>query len=343
MKICHVNLASGFSGGERQTLQLIKQQLTEGTELIAVVNPKSPLVVELQTLPIELHFAKHYLYSHSRKITAGCDVIHVHEGRGIYWALLQNALTGLPYIITRRIDNLFKNRWLSNLAYRKSAALVGLSSEIVCNLRSQFPNNRCYKIPSSPVSYDVNCDQIHSIKNQYHGKFIVIHAANMLKHKGFNLSVEAARYLQSSHPDIHFCLLGDGPEREALETQAAVLSNVSFVGKIRNMGDWFSSADLLIHPSYSEGLGSVILEALGFYLPVIGANVGGIPDIIEPGVSGLLCEKGNAKDLAEKIVHIYESEMLRARLRAGAEKKLPTFDIAHTSAQYSQVYSEIGL
>jgi glycosyltransferase involved in cell wall biosynthesis len=78
-------------------------------------------------------------------------------------------------------------------------------------------------------------------------------------------------------------------------------------------------------------------------LPVIGANVGGIPDIIEPGVSGLLCEKGNAKDLAEKIVQIYDSEMLRARLRAGAEKKLPTFDIAHTSTQYSQVYSEIGL
>ncbi len=67
MKICHVNLASGFSGGERQTLQLIKQQLTEGAELVAVVNPKSPLVVELQTLPIELHLAKHYLYSHSRK------------------------------------------------------------------------------------------------------------------------------------------------------------------------------------------------------------------------------------------------------------------------------------
>lgn len=341
MKICHVNLASGFSGGERQTLQLIKQQLTEGYELVVVANPKSPFCDEIRKLDCKLVLASHFTKQHSKTVIEGCQVVHVHEGRAIYWALLQNLWHHIPYIVTRRIDNPLKNKWLSNLAYNRAAVLVGLSNEIVQRIRERHPNKEIHKIPSSPVKYPVVQDKVAAIKQDYAGKFLVIQAANMLKHKGFDVTISAAKVLSERQPEIHFLLLGDGKEKENLELQASGLKNVSFVGKQSNMGDWFSAADVLVHASYSEGLGSVILEAIGAGLPAIGSDAGGIPDIIEHEVSGLLFPTGNAEELANAIERVKTDSSLREKLTVGGQEKLKQFDIAYTSGLYKNIYNAL--
>ncbi|OOF00891.1 glycosyl transferase [Salinivibrio sp. MA351] len=342
MHICHVNLASGFSGGERQTLTLIKQQLAMGYRLTVVVNPKSQLADEIRALEqCQLVLCKHYTRRHERSITATCDLVHVHEGRAIYWALLQRLLHNVPYIVTRRIDNPLKKKWLSQLAYRKASALVGLSSEIIHQLEKHYPDAKLVKIPSSPVTYPVSQDKVEKIKAQFHRKFLVIHAANMYAHKGFDVTIKAARLLANTSPNIQFCLLGDGKEREALELQAKGLSNVHFAGKQTNMGDWFAAADLLVHPSYSEGLGSVILEAMAAGLPVVATRAGGIPDIIEHGVTGHLIEPGNANQLAQRIEDITQQDALQAHLIAGSQQQAVTCDISQTALTYQTLYQKI--
>ncbi len=341
MNICHVNLASGYHGGENQTLQLIKQQVAMGYRLTVVANPKSPFAEAIRELGCRLILAKTYFQAHRHAATQGCDLIHVHEGRAIYWALLQHKLFGVPYIVTRRIDNPLKKKWLANIAYRNAKAAVGLSTEIVNCITSAYPSLTTYKIPSSPVSYLVDDSQVAQIRSQFGDKFLVIHAANMLKHKGFNVTIEAARQLEASHPNIHFALLGDGKERASLEAQANGLSNVSFMGKQSNMGCWFEAADLMVHPSYTEGLGSVILEGLQAGLPAIGSNAGGIPDIIEDRVSGLLITPGDAQGLANAIIEVQTHSELRASLIDGAQQKLRAFDIKHTALLYQEIYQKV--
>jgi glycosyltransferase involved in cell wall biosynthesis len=341
MKICHVNLASGYHGGENQTLQLIKQQIKLGYDLTVVANPKSPFAKAVEELDCKCILTKHYLLNHGRSITRGCEAIHVHEGRAIYWALLQHLLHGIPYIVTRRIDNPIKKKWLSNLAYNKSAAFVGLSREIVARISAAYPNKSVIRIPSSPVSYPSNAEAIAKIRQQFEQKFLVIHAANMLHHKGFDVTIEAARLLSSTEPAIQFVLLGDGKLRPELEAQASGLDNVAFMGKQFDMGNWFSAADLQVHPSYSEGLGSVILEGLDAGLPVVATNVGGIPDIIEHQRTGILIESGHAKQLAEAIVAIKSDEQLRQALMDGAQNKLNSFRIEYTAQRYQEIYSSL--
>ncbi|GAA5645556.1 glycosyltransferase family 4 protein [Vibrio proteolyticus] len=341
MNICHVNLASGYHGGENQTLQLIKQQIEMGYQLTVVANPKSPFADAIRQLDCQLVLAKNYFQAHARSVTDGCSLIHVHEGRAIYWALLQNVLHGVPYIVTRRIDNKMKKKWLANMAYRRATAVVGLSREIVRRISEAYPVLTTYQIPSSPVSYPVDETEAASIRQRFENKHLVIHAANMLTHKGFDVTIEAARRLEQSHPEIHFALLGDGKERATLETLATGLSNLSFVGKQSNMGSWFRAADLQVHPSYTEGLGSVILEGLHSGLPVIATNAGGIPDIIEDGVSGRLIEPGDAAALAEAIVQLSQNEALRQRLLAGAQHKLKDFYIEHTALLYQDIYQKV--
>lgn len=342
MKICHVNLASGFSGGERQTLQLIKQQVSEGYQLTVVMNPRSELVKEVRKLGCQIILATHFTKSHKKSITQDCIAIHVHEGRAIYWALIQHLLYGVPYIVTRRIDNPMKDKWLSKLAYRKASALIGLSREIVTRMSEFNPLNKIHKIPSSPVHYAIDQNKVNEISSRYRGKFIVIHAANMLKHKGFDVTVAAAKKLGIQNPRVQFLLLGDGPEREKLEREATGLTNIQFMGKQRDMGNWFAAADLLIHPSYSEGLGSVILEAMGAGLPVIGSNAGGIPDIIDHEQSGLLCEAGDHQQLAQCIDRLENDKVLRLQLQKGGNEKLKQFDIAYTASLYKNIYIQVA-
>ena len=104
------------------------------------------------------------------------------------------------------------------------------------------------------------------------------------------------------------------------------------------MGNWFAAADMLVHPSYSEGLGSVILEALEAKLPVVASRAGGIPDIVEDGQSGLLIEPGNAIQLAESILRIKHDPQLQKQLQEGAKHKLSDFRIEHTAERYQAIY-----
>ncbi|WPC74230.1 glycosyltransferase family 4 protein [Vibrio porteresiae] len=341
MKICHVNLASGYHGGENQTLQLIKQQIAMGYELTVVANPKSPFAEAIRQLDCRLVLATHYLRSHRRDITQDCQLIHVHEGRAIYWAWLQHLLFKIPYIVTRRIDNVMKKKWLATQAYSNANAVIGLSSDIVQKVHDAYPNIQTFKIPSSPVTYPVDAVALEKIQTQFSGKFLVIHAANMLKHKGFDVTIGAAKLLEKTHPDIHFALLGDGKERADLEQQAGSLSNLTFMGKQSNMGTWFAAADMQVHPSYTEGLGSVILEGLHSGLPVAASRAGGIPDIIEDHVSGLLIEPGNYQALADAILTIKEDAQLRETLATGALEKLQEFRIEHTAKLYQDIYERI--
>lgn len=340
--ICHINLASGYHGGENQTLQLIKQQIKMGYQLTVVANPSSPFFHKVSELPCRVVACKHYLLQHTKSVTQGCSLIHVHEGRAIYWAWLQNKLHNIPYIVTRRIDNPLKKKWLANQAYSNASALVGLSNMIASRIQAAYPNKMLEIIPSSPVTYPINEENVKLIKQQFAGQFLIIHAANMLKHKGFDVTLAAAKQLQEIGSPVHFALLGDGKERTTLEQQAKSLSNVTFMGKQSNMGDWFAAADLLIHPSYSEGLGSVILEAMGSGLPVIGTNAGGIPDIIEDNYSGLLIEPGDAHHLANSITKIRTDEQLREKLSTGRKQKLTTFQIEYTALRYQELYSRVA-
>ena len=341
MHICHINLASGFSGGERQTLQLIKEQIKNGYTLTVIANPKSLFYKEIEKLNCKLVAIKHYLLGHKHLLTKDCELVHVHEGRAIYWAYFQSVLFNTPYIVTRRIDNPLKKKWLANKAYSKASALVGLSDAIIDQLEKTYKDNQLFKIPSSPVIYPVDSLQVKSIKERFKDKFIVVQASNLLVHKGHNTTLEAAAILNDINKNIHFVILGDGPEREQLEEKAKKLSNVTLVGKQVDMGNWFAAANLFIHPSYSEGLGSVILEAIQAGLPVIGSDAGGIPDIIEDEVSGLLFKSSDSTALAKAIERVESSLSLQNKLKTGGKEKLKIFDISTTAKSYEAIYETI--
>ena len=148
--------------------------------------------------------------------------------------------------------------------------------------------------PAPPVKRD----RTEPLKLLYLGRLSV--------EKGTDVLLSA---LAALPPDFRFELsvVGEGPERKKLQEQAVDLgldNGVRFEGFRTNIGDYLAAADALIMPSRTEGLPMTLVEAAAFGKPVIGSDVGGIPDIVEHEKNGILVPSENVPALGDAILQL---------------------------------------
>src|SRR5690606_23455936 len=123
--------------------------------------------------------------------------------------------------------------------------------------------------------------------------------------------IRAAEALERSHPDVHFILVGSGRDEQKILEAARALSNMTFVGWVNNVGDHLAAFDLFAFPSQREGLGSILIDAMQFGLPIVATSVGGIPDLIVHGHNGILIEEDDSDALADAIARLSSDQPLR--------------------------------
>ena len=126
-----------------------------------------------------------------------------------------------------------------------------------------------------------------------------------------------------------------------LRRQASDLDNVEFVGRVDNVGDYYSAMDIFAFPSREEALGSAMLEAMSCGLPVIGSDVGGIPEVVRPGENGFLFPNGDAYALYDAIVKLAHSSELREQLGVGARELVETRRVDIVAEDYMAVYDRV--
>lgn len=339
MHICHVNLASGFSGGERQTINLIKELACQGVLQTLVAKKGSRLFDELKdVVNLEYRECSHFLLGHRG---GNWDIIHCHDGKAVYWGFIESLLRKTPYIITRRVDNQLGSGFLTSSAYSRADVVVCLSRAIQNVVRERFDYLKTIVIPSSYSEFPADPQRVLQIRNQYQGKRLVGQAGRLLTHKGYQVTIEAARILYRSMPDLQFIFLGDGPDEAWLRSLAADLPCVNFLGHQDDVGNWLAALDIFVFPSLSEGLGSTILEAMQHGVPVIAAEAGGIPDIVHHKRTGLLVAPGSPYDLVRAIQLLLEDPGLSSNIVVGAKCMLGDFSPQATVRKYLELYSSI--
>ncbi|MEI6745707.1 MAG: glycosyltransferase [Methylococcaceae bacterium] len=342
LKIAHINLAKGLRGGENQTLAMI-QGLQNFHIKQTLICRKNSL---LEQQAVKLHIPVIAIYKpfllNVTKLKS-FDLIHVHEGRSIYFALVVNLLFNLPFLVTRRILNKPREKWLTKLAYRKAGLIVSVSQKIDAVMRDFCPNQKFKIIPDIARHLESNPKEIANLKAQFEDKFIVGHVGALDDAiKNQSLILKTANQLRE-HKNIIFILLGVGKDETKLKNLADELNlpNVIFEGFKTNIADYFALFDIFVYPSKEEGLGSAILEAFHFKKPVIAANVGGIPDILGDNEYGLLVNPFDDHELAEKIMALYQDETLRNHYaEAGFERK-EAFSSDKICGDYYQLYQQI--
>nr|WP_238943091.1 N-acetyl-alpha-D-glucosaminyl L-malate synthase BshA [Planococcus beijingensis] len=151
---------------------------------------------------------------------------------------------------------------------------------------------------------------------------VMIHVSNFRNVKRVQDVVETFSQARQQL-DCKLLLVGDGPEMGRIIQQVQDLGledDVLFLGKRDSLAEFYNISDIKILLSEKEAFGLVLLEAMACGVPVIGSNIGGMPEIIEPGVNGYLVELGDTKQAAEYAIEMMSDEKKLEELRQGALK-----------------------
>jgi glycosyltransferase involved in cell wall biosynthesis len=176
----------------------------------------------------------------------------------------------------------------------------------------------------------------------------VVGAAGRLSpDKGFAVFVEAAALAARADPALGFVLFGEGPLRQKLERQAAVAGLAGrFVlpGFRTDLDRFIPFLDLLVLPSFTEGLPNVVLEAFAAGVPVVATAVGGTPEVVEDGTNGFLVPPADAAALARRIRDALATEEGGREFgRRGRERVLREFTFPAQARAYQRLFQELGV
>jgi glycosyltransferase involved in cell wall biosynthesis len=186
-------------------------------------------------------------------------------------------------------------------------------------------------------------DRARRHRDRFAGKFIVGHiAAFDFAHKGQTFLIEAAQRIERLHPEIHFLLLGAGRDEAALRVLAAQRRNVTIEGWTDHVGDYLAAFDVFAFPSIREGLGSILLDAMQFGLPIVASRAGGIPDLVEDERNGLLVPAQDAVALTRAISRLFSDPALRNAMAQTNKLTAHEYGPAIMAERYLKIYSDVA-
>jgi glycosyltransferase involved in cell wall biosynthesis len=221
-----------------------------------------------------------------------------------------------------------------------------------------FKNIDLFIAPSLRIKKDFMKTGILNIKNIYTGikllKYSKLNEGNNLlyvgrlsKEKGVEYLLKAMIDIMKKIPTVHLNITGSGPEKENLEELIKKLKlekYVSLIGQVPNkdIEIYYKISNILIVPSIcAECLPIVCLEAMSAGRPIIGSNVGGIPELIDNGKNGYLIKPRNPKKIAKKVLKLLSNRKLMEEMGENGRKKAEQFNIKKHIEEIGKVYQEL--
>jgi len=175
--------------------------------------------------------------------------------------------------------------------------------------------------------------------------FRIICVARLVHVKGLETLVKAMGMIKSK-AEVHAYVVGAGPLRsklQALIDETGLTDTVKLCGFLPDEEKlaYLAKSDLFVLPSLYEPIPIAILEALAAGLPVVASDVGGISELVRPGVNGLLVKPGNPDDLAAAISNLINDSKLRRRLASNARESVRKYDWPVVAEKYLLFYQEL--
>lgn len=209
---------------------------------------------------------------------------------------------------------------------------------------TQKANSKTYIIPNG-----INYYKLQSMRGNSNFKLknsSVFFIGRLTEIKGVDILLKAVPIVKREIPEIKVYIAGDGPLKKELIDMTKKLNienNVEFLGFIseNEKNSYLKSVDICAFPSRYEPFGIVLLEAMACKRPVIGSKVGGIPFVIEDKKTGLLFEKDNIEELAEKIIFLLNNKKIRWKMGKMGEDRAKKFTWEKVAQMTVSLYKEI--
>ena len=372
LRVAHVIASSSYGGAEQALVTLLGALDPRRYTCWVVCPPGGPLCAAyarhangLLPLPLGTRDAASWprLVAWLRALRP--DVVHTHLWTADLWGGLAAALAGVPARVATVHGEYFRADAVAGLVrarrhalartYRAVYALhhrvIAVSRAVAHDLR-QRPG-----VPVAPsrlrvVPNGLDLARVEAIQPLSRaalgvppGAPLIACVGNLFPIKGQRWLIEALTLLRQHLPAAHLLLVGDGPDRAALEQLAAARGQqpyVHFLGARADAPAILAASDMVAVPSLAEGLPLAPLEALALGRPVVATRVGGLPEIITHGTTGLLVPPAAPEALASALLTLLTQPAyavaLAERGRAWARER---FTPAAMAAGVTRVYAEL--
>jgi L-malate glycosyltransferase len=359
----HVDTARTWRGGQNQVLLTVNGLRSIGHRAALVAHPHGELRQRAQEgldlIPIaprtEMDLTAAWRFSRLvRRLRP--DVIHAHDPHGVAMASLAlsfntGAVGAAPALVaSRRVDFHLKGNSFSRWKYRQVDCFIAASEAIRQMLVADgVPADRTVTVHEGIDLDHVRAAPPVNVHEAFwlpHHAPVVGNVAALVPHKGQRYLVEAAHLVIQEMPDVRFVILGEGELREHLERQVHehhLDKHVLLPGFRLDVLGCIKGFDLFVMSSITEGLGTSLLDAMACARPIVATRAGGIPEIVEDGVNGLLVPPRDAHALARAIVEALKDERLRQRMgAAGFDCVRERFTVERMVAETASVYARVA-
>lgn len=354
IKIVHIIPTLHLGGAERIMIDLVRYGNKDAFDFsVITLVDGGPFVDTLRSLGIP-----YYPLTKSTEIGLGMfveltsllnrlepDIVHTHLFGGHLWGQVASMLNRVPLVVASEQNTdvdigELKHRIKQVLSY--SADLVVAASSAI----------RDFLVKKEHVSADKivvvrNAVEIERYLNlpppKFEEKLRLLAIGRLEEQKGHDILLEALSQLQQLPCEL--TVVGEGSLLEDLVDRATLLhlnDRVHFVGTILDVAPLIAKHDVIVMPSRWEGIGLVVMEGMAAARPVVASRVGGIPELIEHGQTGLLVPPDDASALADALRWVWENPSAARALGAAArESARANFDVRKMVAEYERFYAHL--
>ncbi len=224
-----------------------------------------------------------------------------------------------------------------------SNAVTAVSQHLKKSTLQQFVINKDIHVIYNPIDTTLYSPLAES-ESRSNSERVIVHISNFRPVKRIHDVIKVFDLIAAAMP-AKLLFIGEGPDRsnaDMLVCRLGLRDKVQFLGPRSDVGEILKRADLLISTSESESFGLTIAEAMSCEIPVVATAVGGVPEVVEDGVTGYLAGVGDIQALAQGAIRILWNENLRDRMgRAGRKRVLELFHMDRITDQYIALYERV--
>ncbi|HTQ04130.1 MAG TPA: glycosyltransferase [Polyangiaceae bacterium] len=363
LTVVHVLSSFGVGGQERMALELASWQKRRGHRVLAVSlapDGEGPLGelfraagIEAETVP------KHAGVDASLPVRlatvlggAGADIAHTHNPHAMIYGAPAAGLARCKSVHTKHGMNPDQTRrlWLRRTAATLVDAYVAVTPLLaqVAAERAECDPSRIHVVPNGIDVTRFKPDpearaRVRAELGIPSGAWLVGTVGRLAPEKDQALLIRAMAPLLDERRQL--VVVGDGPERAALERARAETWRAEFVhliGARSDVAPYLAAMDAFVLSSRTEGLPLVLLEAMATGVPVVSTAVGGIPDLVESGVNGMLVPPEDERGLVRELVSLANQPTAGLKLgQAGREAVLRRYSLAQMAERYEEIYQQV--
>jgi glycosyltransferase involved in cell wall biosynthesis len=283
------------------------------------------------------------------------EIVHAHDPHAVAVSALALSMSTLPsappLVASRRVDFHIRRNTLSRWKHRQVDCFICASEAIRRMLVADgIPEERTVTVHEGIDIEHVRAAPAAKLHEEFwlpHEAPLVGNVAALVPHKGQRYLIDAAVLVLRHVPDARFVIAGEGELRPQLERQIKehrLEKHVFLAGFRPDVLSLHRAFDIFVMSSVTEGLGTSLLDAMAWGKPIVGTSAGGIPEVVEHGVTGLVVPPRNADTLAQAIVTLLKDRDKRQRFGAAALARVRERFSAERMVQDTlRVYQRVAL